>query len=43
MLKKVTIEDAQKTDNIFSTLMGDDVLPRKKFIQANAQLASLDV
>ena len=42
-LKKVTIEDAQKADEIFSTLMGDDVIPRKKFIQANAKLASLDI
>ncbi len=43
IIKKVTIDDAEKADTIFSTLMGDDVLPRKKFIQANAKLAELDV
>jgi DNA gyrase subunit B len=43
ILKKVTIEDAQKTDDIFSTLMGDDVLPRKKFIQTHATMAQLDI
>lgn len=43
IIKKVTIDDAQKADTIFSTLMGDDVLPRKKFIQANAKMAQLDV
>ena len=43
MLKRVTIDDADKADSIFSTLMGDDVPPRKKFIQTHAQLAELDV
>ncbi len=43
MLKRVTIEDADRADAIFSTLMGDDVAPRKKFIQTHAQLAELDV
>ena len=43
MLKRITIEDAQKADAIFSTLMGDDVMPRKKFIQSHATLAELDV
>lgn len=43
ILKKVTIADAQKADAIFSTLMGDDVPPRKKFIQTHAKLAELDV
>ncbi len=43
MLKRVTIEDADKADAIFSTLMGDDVPPRKKFIQTHAHLAELDV
>lgn len=42
-IKKVTIDDVQKADEIFTTLMGDDVLPRKKFIQQHAQLAELDV
>jgi len=43
MLKRVTIEDAKAADTTFSTLMGDDVAPRKKFIQSHAQLAELDV
>jgi DNA gyrase subunit B len=43
MLKKVTIEDAAKADAVFSTLMGDDVLPRKKFIQSRAKMAALDI
>ncbi|PIR59301.1 MAG: DNA topoisomerase IV subunit B [Candidatus Pacebacteria bacterium CG10_big_fil_rev_8_21_14_0_10_56_10] len=43
ILKKVTVADAQKADQTFSTLMGDDVLPRKKFIQSHAKLAELDV
>ena len=43
MLKRITIADAYKADQVFSTLMGDDVPPRKKFIQTHAQLAQLDV
>ncbi len=43
IIKKVTIDDARQADTMFSTLMGDDVVPRKKFIQTNAQLASLDI
>jgi len=43
IVKQVTIDDAQKADAIFTTLMGDEVLPRKKFIQANASLANLDI
>jgi DNA gyrase subunit B len=43
IIKKVTIADAQKADDIFTTLMGNDVLPRKRFIQQHAQLADLDV
>ena len=43
ILKKVTIDDANRADEIFSILMGDDVPPRKKFIQSHAQLAELDV
>ncbi len=43
MLKKVHIEEAAIADEIFSTLMGDEVAPRKKFIQSNAHQAQLDV
>lgn len=43
MLKRVTIEDALKADQTFSTLMGDEVPPRKKFIQTHAKLAALDI
>lgn len=43
VLKQVTIEDAQKADQIFTTLMGSLVPPRKKFIQTHAKLATLDV
>jgi len=43
ILKQVTIEDAQKTDEVFTMLMGDEVLPRKRFIQTYAKTANLDV
>ncbi|MBU0579107.1 DNA topoisomerase IV subunit B [Patescibacteria group bacterium] len=43
MLKKVTIGDAQVADQTFSDLMGDDVTPRKKFIQKQAQFAQIDI
>ncbi len=43
MLKKVHIDEAAEADEIFSTLMGDEVAPRKKFIQSNAHQAQLDV
>ncbi len=42
-LKKVTIEDAVEADQLFEILMGNDVAPRKVFIQNNAKLAELDV
>lgn len=41
--KKVAVEDAQKADDVFSTLMGDEVLPRKRFIQTHAKQAILDI
>ena len=44
ILLKVTLEDAQKADEIFSVLMGDEVEPRRQFIEENAQyVTNLDV
>lgn len=43
MLKRVTIQDAQKADEVFRVLMSEDVPPRKKFIQTHAHLANLDI
>jgi DNA gyrase subunit B len=41
---QVTLEDAQKADETFTMLMGDLVLPRRKFIQAHAtEVRNLDV
>ena len=41
-LRQVTIESAAETDRIFSMLMGDDVLPRREFIQSHAKYANID-
>ncbi|MBS1619403.1 MAG: DNA topoisomerase (ATP-hydrolyzing) subunit B [Bacteroidetes bacterium] len=41
-LKKVTIESAASADHIFSMLMGDEVPPRREFIEANAKYARVD-
>lgn len=43
ILKKVTIDDALEADKTFDILMGDEVSPRKKFIQTHASMAVLDV
>lgn len=43
ILKQVAIEDAQKADEVFTMLMGEEVLPRRKFIQSNARMATLDI
>ena len=43
ILKRVAIEDAQKADAVFSKLMGEDVPPRKRFIQTRAREAELDI
>ncbi len=42
-LKKVNIADAQKADEVFNMLMGDEVPPRRRFIQSRAKTATLDV
>ena len=42
-LVQITIDDATAADEIFTTLMGDKVPPRKKFIEDNAIYATLDV
>ena len=42
-LKQVSIESAAEADHLFSVLMGDNVAPRKEFIEKNAQYANLDV
>ncbi|MBQ8265828.1 MAG: DNA topoisomerase (ATP-hydrolyzing) subunit B [Bacteroides sp.] len=41
-LKQVHIENAAETDYIFSMLMGDDVAPRREFIEKNATYANID-
>ena len=43
LLKKVTVNDALKADEIFTILMGEEVPPRKKFITSHAHLATLDI
>ncbi len=43
LLKQVRIDDAEEADATFTMLMGDEVPPRKHFIQNNAKVATLDV
>ena len=42
LLKRVNISDAAEADRIFSMLMGEDVDPRRKFIEENATYATID-
>ena len=42
-LKQVTIESATEADRVFSMLMGDEVAPRREFIENNARYANLDI
>ena len=43
ILKRVSVEDAAKADEMFSLLMGDDVPPRREFIEKHAKIATLDI
>jgi len=43
VLKQVTIDDAVTVDEVFTMLMGDEVPPRKRFIQTHAKMATLDI
>ncbi|NJB86189.1 DNA gyrase subunit B [Lewinella marina] len=43
MLQRVTIEESSEADRVFSMLMGDEVPPRRAFIEANAKYAKVDV
>ena len=42
-LKQVTIESAAEADRVFSMLMGDEVAPRRDFIESHAKYAKLDI
>lgn len=41
-LKKVTIESAAEANSVFSMLMGDEVAPRREFIESHAKYAKID-
>jgi len=43
ILKQVTIESAAEADRVFSMLMGDEVAPRREFIESHAKYAKIDV
>jgi DNA gyrase subunit B len=43
MLKQINLDDAEEADAVFTMLMGDEVPPRKHFIQTNAITATLDI
>ena len=41
-LRQVTIENAAEADRVFAMLMGDEVPPRREFIEQNATYANID-
>ena len=41
-LRQITIENAAEADRVFSMLMGDEVPPRREFIEQNATYANID-
>ena len=43
VLKQVEIADASKADEVFTMLMGEEVPPRKRFIQTHAKQANVDI
>ncbi|MBN2639177.1 MAG: DNA topoisomerase (ATP-hydrolyzing) subunit B [Bacteroidales bacterium] len=43
ILRQVTIESGSEADRVFSMLMGDEVAPRREFIETNAKYANIDV
>lgn len=43
ILKKVTVDDGAEADEVFTMLMGEEVPPRRRFIQKHAKLATLDI
>ena len=43
VLRRVAIEDAEEADKLFTILMGEEVPPRKHFIQTHAKTATLDI
>ena len=42
-LRQITVEDAVRADEVFSKLMGEEVEPRREFIETNATYANLDI
>jgi DNA gyrase subunit B len=43
LLRRITISSAAEADRIFSTLMGDEVPPRREFIEKHARYAKIDI